>query len=470
MERKMIQQRLIISLLALSLLFVSPVVSGQEKSDRQTQIDFSKLEESIMAELKETNTPGAAVGIVKGDKLIFAKGFGVSNIETGAPVTPEMLFRVGSITKMFTAAALVTLVEKGKLKLDEPIGKYAKGLDARIAQLTANQLLSHTSGFKDGTVMSGAHANSVLGETVRAIKADWLFTEPGKIFSYSNPGYRVAGYVIEEVSGKSYDDQMEESLFKPLGMKTTTLRPTIAMTRPLSQGHDVADGQLKLIRTVSEIAGAGPSGSIFSSVADLSRFAIAFMNGGRIQERQALLPEVIKQLSTPHANIPGSEYKYGYGLRIGQSRGIRVFGHGGTINGFGSEIVMAPDHRVAIIILANKVGERLPKSLEKAMELTLPLEAKAPENSNPLPLSASDADRYVGRYGFTETILEVFFDNGKLLIKDGGKSAPMNKISETRFTLTPVGASRQEEFFFVIGADGNAEFLHTRLRSLKRLP
>jgi|SRR5215475_4675245 len=126
------QQRLIISLLALLLLFVSPVVSGQEKTASQTQIDFSKLEESIMAELKETNTPGAAVGIVKGDKLIFAKGFGVSNIETGAPVTPEMLFRVGSITKMFTAAALVTLVEKGKLKLDEPIGKYAKGLDAII--------------------------------------------------------------------------------------------------------------------------------------------------------------------------------------------------------------------------------------------------------------------------------------------------------------------------------------------------
>ena len=131
---------------------------------------------------------------------------------------------------------------------------------------------------------------------------------------------------------------------------------------------------------------------------------------------------------------------------------------------------MAPDHRVAIIILANKVGVRLPKSLEKAMELTLPLEAKAPENSNPPPLSAPEAERYVGRYGFTETIFEVLFDNGKLLLKYGGQSAPMNKISETRFTMTPVGESRQEEIFFVIGADGNAEFLHSSLRSHKRLP
>jgi ketosteroid isomerase-like protein len=94
--------------------FVTPVVSGQEKSDHQTQIDFGKLEEAVLAELKETNTPGAAIGIVKGDRLIFAKGFGVSNIETGAPVTPEMLFRLASVTKMFTAA-LVTLVEKGKV-------------------------------------------------------------------------------------------------------------------------------------------------------------------------------------------------------------------------------------------------------------------------------------------------------------------------------------------------------------------
>jgi CubicO group peptidase (beta-lactamase class C family) len=444
--------------------------AGGEKNDHQTQIDFSKLEEAVLAELKETNTPGAAVGVVKGDNLIFAKGFGVSNIETGAPVTPDMLFRLASVTKMFTAAALVTLVEKGKLKLDEPIGKYAKGLDARIAQLTANQLMSHTSGLKDEAAPFNRHDDSVLGENVRAIKADWLYTEPGRIFSYANPGYLVAGYAIEEVSGKSYADQMEESLFKPLGMKATTWRPTMAMTWPLSQGHDVLSGQAKVIRPMADNAGAWPAGFIFSSVADLSRFAIAFMNGGQIQGGQTLLPEVIKQLSTPHASIPGSEYQYGYGLRIGLLRGVRVFGHGGNGPGFGADIIMAPDHRVAVIILANKSSGHLPKSLEKAMELTLPLEAKVPEHSKTLPLSASDAERYVGRYGFTETIVEVLFNDGKLLFKQGGLSAPMSKISETRFTVAPAGSSPQEEIFFVMGADGNAEFFHGRLRSLKKLP
>jgi CubicO group peptidase (beta-lactamase class C family)/ketosteroid isomerase-like protein len=467
---KMKQQHLITSLLALLLLVATPVVSGHAPSDHQAQIDFGKLEEVILAELKETNTPGAAFGIVKGDRLIFAKGFGVSNIETGAPVTPETLFRIASVTKMFTASALVTLFEKGKLKLDEPIGKYAKGLDARIAQLTANQLLSHTSGLRDRGSISGLSDDSVLGETVKAIQADWLFTEPGRIYSYSNPGYQIAGYVIEEVGRKPYADQMEESLFKPLGMETTTLRPTMAMTWPLSQGHDYMGGRPKVIRPTFENAGVRPAGAIFSSVDDLSRFAIAFMNGGQIQGRQALLPDVIRQLSTPQAGIPGSEDQYGYGLRIGLLRGIRVFSHPGNMDGFGSDIIMAPDHRVAVIILANKSRGHLPMSLEKAMELMLPLAAKANEDSKTLPLSASEAERYVGRYGFTETIVEVLFNDGKLLHKQGGLSAPMSKISETRFTVAPVGSSPKFEIYFVMGADGNAEFLHGRLRSLKKLP
>src|SRR5215510_12294558 len=126
--------------------------------------DFGELEKVALAELAETNTPGAAVGVVSGDRLVFVKGFGVSNVETGAPVTPDMLFRIGSTTKMFTAAALVSLAEEGKLKLDEPIGKYAQGLSPKIAGLTAHQLLSHTAGLKDGArQMYGRHDDEALG-------------------------------------------------------------------------------------------------------------------------------------------------------------------------------------------------------------------------------------------------------------------------------------------------------------------
>src|SRR5262245_22168541 len=166
---------------------------------QQPKPDFGELEKVALAELAETNTPGAALGVVSGDRLVFARGFGVSNVETGSTVTPDMLFRLGSTTKMFTAAAVVTLAEEGKLKLDEPIGKYAKGLSPKIAGLTAHQLLSHTAGLKDDAQMFGRHDDEALADTVRALKDDFLFAAPGRIYSYSNPGYWLAGYLIEAV-------------------------------------------------------------------------------------------------------------------------------------------------------------------------------------------------------------------------------------------------------------------------------
>src|SRR5688572_10518583 len=130
------------SSLVISLILAVATIPASFAVQEQ-QPDFSQLEKVVLDELKETNTPGATVAIVSGDRVIYAKGFGTSNIETGAPMMPNMLFRIGSTTKMFTAAALVTLAEDGRIKLDEPVGNYIKGLNPKIAQLTAHQLLSH---------------------------------------------------------------------------------------------------------------------------------------------------------------------------------------------------------------------------------------------------------------------------------------------------------------------------------------
>src|SRR4030095_1154886 len=118
---------------------------------QQPKINFTQLERVALDELKETNTPGAALAIVSGDRLVFAKGFGVTSIETGDPVTPDTLFRIGSVTKMFTAAVLVSLAEEGRIKSDEPIGKYVKGLNPKLSLVTAHQLMSHMAGMKEGT-------------------------------------------------------------------------------------------------------------------------------------------------------------------------------------------------------------------------------------------------------------------------------------------------------------------------------
>ncbi len=128
---------------------------SQPSSASQQESGFAELEKIALEELQETETPGAAIAVVSGERVVFAKGFGESNIETHAPVKPEMLFRLGAPTKVFTAAALVMLAEEGKIRLDEPIGNYAKGLSPKIAQVTAHQLLTHTAGLKDESPMYG---------------------------------------------------------------------------------------------------------------------------------------------------------------------------------------------------------------------------------------------------------------------------------------------------------------------------
>ncbi len=447
--------------LLLTSLLVSLLLTWPHAHAQQTHPDFAALEQIVADELKATNTPGAAIGIVRGDRLIYAKGFGTSNVETGAPVTTEMLFRLGSTTKMFTAAALVQLANARKLKLDEPIGKYAAGLSPKLAQVSSHQLLTHTAGLSDGAVMYGKHDDAALAETVRALKDTDFFTAPGQIISYANPGYWVAGYVIEQVSGKAYADQLNEALFKPLGMQRTTLRPTLALTWPLAQGHEGTPA--KVIRPAADNAGNWPAGSIFASVNDLSRWVIALLNDGKLDGQQVLAPGLLGQLAAPHAAVPGTTSHYGYGLMNAVERGVRVFQHSGSRSGYGSLIAMAPEQRVAVIILVNRTGGSLPKTAEKALELLLPRATKNAEPPPALALTEAEMERCSGVFAQGSQRAELLKRDGQLWLKRETQTLPVSKTGAGRFKAGTT------TFALVFGADGKAEYFHAGLRSLRRV-
>jgi CubicO group peptidase (beta-lactamase class C family) len=458
-------RRSIPAILAVAFAVTSTVIASQEQ-----QPDFGQLERVVLEELKETNTPGAAVAIVSGDRVIYKKAFGISNVETGAPMTPEMLFRIGSTTKMFTAIALVTLAEEGKLKMDEAIGKQVNGLDPKIAGLTAHQLLTHTAGMIDEAPMYGDHDDSAMGRTIRSWQENQLFTEPGKIISYSNPGYWLAGFVSESISKKPFADHLSESVFKPVGMTSTTFRPTMAMTFPLAQGHNAAGkAPPTVVRPFADNAASWPAGSMFTNVLDLSRFIIAFLNSGKLEGKQVLSPQVIAKLSTPQVAIPSQpEAKYGYGLMIRNHRGVRVVEHGGSRSGYGSVIKMAPDQRFAVIVLGNRTGVSLNKTAEKAMELILPLKPKPIGTSKQdLPISAAEMANYIGKYGQREVGVEILLKDGKLVLKQGANERPIRKIGENRFAAGASGGP-STEFVLVLGGDGKAEFFQSGLRANRR--
>jgi CubicO group peptidase (beta-lactamase class C family) len=463
-------RRLLCAALCLLSVGAQSLSKAPPSAFRQKHLNFDELERVVLEELKATGTPGAAVAVVSGDRVIFARGFGVSSVETGAPVTTDMLFRIGSTTKMFTGAALVALAEKGRIELHQPVGNYVKGLSPRLAQVTAHQLLSHTAGMRDEGAGDGPLEDAALGLLARSWKDDFLFTEPGKIFSYSSPGYWLAGLLIEEAEGKPYADAMNELLFKPLGMNSTTFRPTVAMTYPLAQGHAIStDGKPAVVRPFVENAAVRPGGSMFSSVNDLARFTIALMNGGRIEGRQALQPATImKTLAAPHAPQPDEpKASYGYGLLTYEDRGVRAAGHAGVRKGFGSIITLVPEHRFAVIVLANRSFSIMGKTAEKAMELVLPLRPKVEEQPKtpPLAMSAAEMEKYVGLYLNSPPSWEVFIRDDKLYLKLDGSESLLTRVGDHRFSI---GAPGEGELVFVLDTKGKVEYLYTDLHAARR--
>ena len=438
------------------------------RSPAQTPPDLASLDKVVLEELQQTNTPGAAVAIVQGDRVVMARGYGVANVETGEAVSADMLFRLGSTTKMLTATAVNTLVEEGRLKLDAPVATYIPGINARIGQLTAHQLLTHTGGVRDEAPMFGLHDDGALGACIRAMDEGFLFAPAGDVFSYSNPGYWIAGYLAEAVAGKPYADVMQERVFGPLGMQRTTLRPTLAMTYPLAQGHS---NNREIVRPAADNAASWPAGSVFSNVKDLSRFVVAVLNDGRLDGKQVLPAGVVKRMTTGYVDYPGRQpAQYGYGLMIETFRGVRMFEHGGSRSGYGSLIRMLPDQKVGVIVLANRDGASLSRTATRALELMVPLPAAVAEPAQkPVALTATEMADYAGGYSQTTTPeVELIVKDRQLLLKSGALSLPVSKLTATRFVVTRPGGAPQE-FTLTRGKDGKTLYLYQGTRALRRV-
>ncbi|HEV7903033.1 MAG TPA: serine hydrolase domain-containing protein [Pyrinomonadaceae bacterium] len=440
------------------LLFAIPM-AAQTKP-----VDFAELEKTIAAELKENKTPGASVVVVSGDRILFAKGFGTTSAEGGAAVTPDTLFRMGSTTKMFTAAALVTLADAGKIKLDAPIGNYVKNLPPKIAALTAHQLLSQSAGIRDFAAPVVTNDDAGLNRNIRSWKEDVFFTEPSKVYSYSSPGYWLAGFVLEELHGKPYADALDELLFKPLGMTRSAIRPLAAMTYPLALGHNVEQGNVQVIRPVFNNAAMYPGGSMYSSANELARFAVAMLNEGMLEGRRALAPLVVSKLPASQFPLPGDEGAfYGYGLLGFEMRGVRVVSHGGVSRGYGSTIDFVPAHKLAVVVLANRNGETLPRSRQKAMELLLPLKPETNAQPAPLAVSAEEMQRYVGKFSHEPQVWEVFVRENNLHVREDGKDFPLTKTGKDRFTY------EQGELIFLSNERGEVEHLSLGLYAARKV-
>lgn len=454
----------------MSLLFLLSLLLAWQSTPAQQNDKFSRLEQTVLAELKTRGIPGAAVVVVHGDRIVFQKGFGVANVETKEPVSPDMLFKISSATKMFTSAALVTLSEEGKIDLNAPVGRYISGLTPKLSQITVHQLLSHTAGLKQGPPPASTFWTMPLRDIGRGFTDEYSFVEPGRVFSYSNAGFALAGAVIETISGKPYADYVAERLFKPLAMNRTTYDASIAMTYPFSQGLHSAGGSEQIIKRFSPTpAMMQPGFGIISSVQDLSRFATAFVNAGRLGGTQVLSASLVRKLSTPYTAFNQAKGDYGYGLRVYEHRGVRVVEHGGQGPGFGSLIYMVPKRHFAIIILANRTASgRLYNVVDAALDVVLRLPPAPTEAGESLPMTSAEMAGYAGKY-LNSTAVELSLMDGKLFYRENDLALPVTKVGERSFNAGTPGAAGAVSFVLVPGISGKSEFLYKSMVAYRKV-
>lgn len=437
------------------------------------------LDSAVAAELARTRTPGAQVAVVVDGQLAYTKGYGVADVETGRAVTERTLFRVGSVTKMVTGTLMALLASEGRADLGAPISRYVPELAGkRIGTVTAHQLLTHSAGWIDATEQYGRMGEGALGEVMREVTDTLVMTDAGRVFSYSNPGYSMLGYVAERAGGARYAAQVEQRVLRPLGMPRATFRPLEAMTQDFSLGHaGPASGAATVSRPYSENTAAWAAGFLITSAAEFANLAIALMDGGMLEGRRVLPAEAVARVTTGHQPVPGdSVTRYGYGLRITRSGAERVWAHGGSIVGFDAAVTMFPDRKLAVIVVDNREGGALQGIADLVAQRAAGI-APAVRSANltaaPAPRAPTDAERarLVGTFRNGRVEMTLFEDAGELRLRRGaaGPGVTVEMLGTDRLAFTPPTGGRTV-LFVVRGEGGRAEYLQLGTRVMARVP
>ena len=288
-----------------------------------------------------------AVLVARGDDVLLDKGYGFANLEWSIPDSPKTKFRLGSITKQFTAASILLLEQSGKLNVNDAVKKYMPDAPAAWDNITIFHLLTHTSGIPNFTSFSDYRKLEPFSTTVAELVARFrdkpLDFQPGEKWSYSNSGYVLLGYLLEKLSGESYARFVEDNIFKPLCMvdsgydSNSAVIPNRASGYTRGQNGMVNAGYIDMTIPLS-------AGALYSTTEDLLRWEQGLFGG------KLLSPASLKKMTTPFKN------DYGFGLGIHAVNGHEEIAHGGGIEGFNTALAYYPDDRLTVVVLGNVEG------------------------------------------------------------------------------------------------------------------
>lgn len=328
-------------LVFVALLFVNSAF-GKGISSRLSTITHKFMERGI--------SPGLSVQVVINDKVIYSEVIGLADLENPMPVSSETVYRIGSLTKQFTAAAVMTLVQQNKLSLDDRINQYIENAPKGWRQITIKNLLQHTSGIASFTSSKYYIANSRLDfthdELLQTFINEELRFKPGTQWRYSNSGYYLLGLIIEKVSGVSYETYLEDSIFRPLSLNSTFYCDYKKLIPNRASGYTKENNEWFNSVPIS-VRTAFAAGALCSNTKDLMTWSMA-ISSGKVMADQAYQ----KMISRGRFNN-GKTFDYGFGLEILDFNDYKKIHHGGRISGFGSLLSFYPGLDMHIVVLAN---------------------------------------------------------------------------------------------------------------------
>lgn len=336
----------IVSLTSLACFCCAGNASGQLPPELTAKIDRVAIDT-----LTSTGVPSASVAIVKDGKIVFTRAYGDARIEQKVAALPTMRYSIGSISKQFTAAAMLLLQEQGKLLLDDKVGKYVPDL-TRANDVTIRQLLSHTSGYQDYWPQDYVMPGMLKPTSARAIMETWakipLDFEPGSKWQYSNTNYVIAGVIIEKVSGQPLMKFLQEKIFKPLGMTS------VADIDVARLGDTDPTGYLRYALGPPRPAPKEGPGWLFAAgelampASELAKWDISIM------DQKLLRPASYREFGRDTLLTSGVSTHYGLGVDVNSQGGHRILSHGGEVSGFTAQNNVFPDDRAAVIVLTNQ--------------------------------------------------------------------------------------------------------------------
>lgn len=443
---------------------------------------MARIDEAVQAEMKFSGAPGLALCVINNGNVVYQQSFGLANAYTKAPVTDSTVFQLASVTKIFTALALLDELSRNHIPVTAPISTVVKRLSPGLASVTFAQLLSHQSGMMDYWPASAGCPDS-LSTYFKSVGDLALFAKPGQVFSYTNNGYALAGLALATLHKTTYTRAIEDLIIKPLNLTSTSFNLYRVAYRPLASGHSIHPATGKVTPGLSDYFSSPrmqPSSGLFSTLPDLARFTTMLLNKGKLNGKAIFDERLVNDMSARHAptfSVPAPylsylaypDPSYGFGLMRFTYGGLPFVGHAGEANLQNAMLYMAPDKKFAVILLSNRGFYLFTDTFKRIVDVVLGI-----NEPKPPVLSARKAQyqELVGNY-VVPTVTNTPEEWSLIVERDGNlfmqtqdkKEFALEQIGDLSFRFTDPAFKFPLEIAFYRDESGKIAYLNYYFRT-----